>query len=568
MPKTVIVCMKIRILDEKTINQIAAGEVIESPASVVKELVDNALDAGATKIVVEAVNSGRQLLRVQDNGSGMGHDDVLLCIERHATSKIRSLDDLWALDTMGFRGEALSSVASISEFRIFSGPHDIENPASGQVPGSALHVMGGKIASHEKVHCLAGTTIEVKSLFYNVPARKKFLKSPAKDASDIMKVLMNLALSHPKVAFELILNHTREFSWRETDLDGRIKEALGSEFFQELVPVSYQKGDVRVYGYIAKPTYSRPTRSHQYLFVNNRPVQSLALSLAAKEGYGSSIDPARHPAFILFVEVAKNAVDVNVHPQKKEVRLSTEEELKQVLIQAVSASLFTRHTSQTPVVKPLYMRPISPVFQSAPEHFVKQVQEVLPEVRQSFRVHAVYGDVIIADIEWPKAFEIPEELTQEGLFLISATRAIQRLAFDGSKSEKECSIQNLLVPIFIELTASEAGLLRSMLTLLRKAGIIVNDFGKNSFLVEGIPSFLEQSEISDIIRALVEDESIDVSATLAKACSAVQAKKAVSREQAVHLVQKLLECSNPFYCPVGDKIVAMLTKQELGKKFK
>ncbi|MCE5294246.1 MAG: DNA mismatch repair endonuclease MutL, partial [Chlamydiales bacterium] len=331
---------KIRILDEKTINQIAAGEVIENPASVVKELVDNAVDAKASKIVVEAVNSGRQLLRIQDNGCGMGHDDALLCIERHATSKIRGLDDLWALETMGFRGEALSSVASISEFRLLTAPN---NDSNEQIEGSLVEVHGGKVVAYEKVKCLPGTSIEIKSLFYNVPARKKFLKSPAKDASSIVKIMLQIALAHPQVAFELILNHNREFSWEASSLDDRIRAALGNEFFSELIAVNFEKDDLRIHGYIANPNFSRPTRSHQHLFVNSRPVTSLGISGAVKEAYGSSLDPTRHPAFVLYIDVATASLDVNVHPQKKEVRFALEDELKQLVIQAVSSALFSRH---------------------------------------------------------------------------------------------------------------------------------------------------------------------------------------------------------------------------------
>lgn len=594
---------KIRILDEKTINQIAAGEVIENPASVVKELIDNALDAQATKIVVEAVNSGRQLLRVQDNGSGMGHDDALLCIERHATSKICSLDDLWALETMGFRGEALSSVASISEFRLLSAPHDTQNPATDQIAGSSLHVSGGKIISHDKVRCLGGTTIEIRSLFFNVPARKKFLKSPAKDASDIIKVILQLALANPKVAFELILNHNREFSWQTQTLEGRIKDALGNEFFSELVEVSYQKDEIRIRGYIAKPTFSRPTRSHQYLFVNNRPVSSLALSHAVKEAYGSSLDPVRHPAFVLFVDVAANAIDVNVHPQKKEVRFSFEDELKQALIQAVSSAIFSRNAPKTALISapvapiaPLFSRPFSHVPQEfvqecrheirrepapreqpeaheAPESPPQFTQMFLQETPHAARVMAVYDDFIIADIDWPVNIELPDDLRYEGLYVLSAKRALSRLAFDGATlggNNAKGSVQTLLVPVFIEVGALEASCLRTIIPDLLQAGIVMNEFGRTSFLVEAIPSYLESSLIEDIIRTLIDDESAskDIPATLALACKTTKSVKPLSYDAASHVVQKLLECLNPFQCPAGDKIITMLTKQELEKKFR
>jgi len=571
---------KIRILDEKTINQIAAGEVIESPASVVKELVDNAIDAGATKIVVEAVNSGRQLLRIQDNGCGMGHDDALLCIERHATSKIRSLDDLWALETMGFRGEALSSVASISEFKLLTAPF---NPNCEQSEGSSLHVSGGKIVSHEKVKCLSGTTIEVRSLFFNVPARKKFLKSPAKDASDIIKVLLQAALANPKVAFELILNHKREFSWQAMLLEARIKEVLGQEFFSELLSVSYKNDGVYIHGFIANPTFSRPTRSHQYLFVNSRPISSLALSHAAKEAYGSSLDPLRHPAFVLFVDIAADALDVNVHPQKKEVRFSFEDELKKALITAVSTALFSRHA---PVAKPyLSLQPsVTTVssFSTATsasdqkpwqQPAIQYTFDLQQEPSHSINVHTVLDDFILADVSFPAETRLPDGFEQDSLYVISASRALSRLAFDGSTHNRDVAkgaVQTLLVPVFIELSVNEASQLRAIMSKLEQTGIMINDFGKASFLVQGIPNYLEYACIEEIIRKLLENETSldDIPVRLARACKTTKFTKRLSRDAASHVVKKLLECVNPFVCPVGDKIICALTKSELEKKFR
>ncbi len=570
---------KIRILDEKTINQIAAGEVIESPASVVKELVDNAIDAGATKIVIEAVNSGRQLLRIQDNGCGMGHDDALLCIERHATSKIRSLDDLWALETMGFRGEALSSVASISEFKLLTAPF---NPNSEQSDGSSLHVSGGKIVSHEKVKCLSGTTIEVRSLFFNVPARKKFLKSPTKDASDIIKILLQAALANPEVAFELILNHKREFSWQGMPLEQRIKEVLGQEFFSELIPVLYQHDGVYIHGFIANPTFTRPTRSHQYLFVNARPISSLALSHAVKEAYGSSLEPLRHPAFVLFVDIAADALDVNVHPQKKEVRFSFEDELKKAIIQAVSTALFSRHT---PVAKPyLSLQPSvnTSSFSTAPRTCDQKPWQQTPiqytfdlqqEPSHSIVVHTVLNDFIFAEVSFPAETRLPDGFEQESLYVISASRALSRLAFDGSAHNRDVAkgaIQTLLVPVFIELSVDEASQLRAIMPKLDQAGIMINDFGKSSFLVQGIPNYLEYACIEDIIRKLLENETSidDIPVMLAKACKTTKFTKKLSCDAASHVVKKLLECVNPFVCPVGDKIICALTYSELEKKFR
>ena len=452
-----------------------------------------------------------------------------------------------------------------------------------------------------RVKCLSGTTIEVRSLFFNVPARKKFLKSPAKDASDIVKVLLQTALANPKVAFELILNHNREFSWQASSIEDRIKDALGSEFFSELIAISFEKDGVSIHGFIAKPTYSRPTRSQQHLFVNNRPVQSLALSHAVKEAYGSSLDPARHPAFVLFIDVATTALDVNVHPQKKEVRFSFEDELKQLLIQAVSSTLFSRNATAAIAVEPMgdLMRSFtSGPFTNTPKEFshnpiyearrapnpssypdstreppAQFTQMFLPETAHAAIVHAVVDDFIIADITWPDRYDLPDDLLQEGLYIISTKRALSRLAFDGASQEKngeKAASQTLLVPVFLELSTNEAVQLRAMIADLERTGIVIVDFGRSSFLVQAIPGFLDASSIPDIIHSLLEDEGAicDLASTLAKACRATKNQKTLSKEAASHVVKKLLECVNPFQCPVGDKIVSKLSINELEKKFR
>lgn len=554
---------KIRVLDEKTINQIAAGEVIESPASVVKELVDNSIDAGATKIVIQAQNSGRQLISVQDNGQGMGHDDALLCIERHATSKIRTLDDLWSLATMGFRGEALSSIASVSDFKLLTAEHV---PGVEQPEGSLLQLSGGKIQLHKQLKCLAGTTIEVKSLFHNVPARRKFLKSPAKDASDIVKVVLQSALAHPEIAFELVLNHQREFFWQAATEQERIKDALGSDFFSELVPVEGSFEELFIHGFVAKPTFSRPTRSHQYLFVNRRPVVSLAVAQAVKEAYGSSLDPSRHPAFVLFVDIPPDAVDVNVHPQKREVRFSLEDRVKSGIVQAVSSALFSRHTQvEKPIERlaPAFL-PMQEYIQQTPQ---KAYEPFIPTVVQNVSVFAVCQDYIFAAIDWPQQLEVPQELLQEGVLVVSAKRALARLVYDEAAKRKS-SVQNLLVPVFIELSSDEAARLRILLPKLEDAGIHLSDFGKTSFLVQAIPSYLEASMVEDIVRSVLDEEVEDISRMLAKACKTQKRTHALTKDAAEHIIKKLIACDAPFICPAGDKIVTVVTPQELEKKFR
>lgn len=562
---------KIRILDEKTINQIAAGEVIENPASVVKELVDNALDAGASKIMIEATNSGRQTIRVQDDGCGMSYDDALLSLERHATSKIRSLNDLWNLSTMGFRGEALSSIASVSELRLLT------NVCKSNEQGTAIQVVGGKITSHEKVQCLPGTDIEVRSLFFNVPARKKFLKSPAKDANDILKLVSQLALANPQVGFELLLNHKRELSFSKQESADRIKATLGQQFFLELIPVDYQSDTVQIQGYIGKPEYSRPTRSHQYLFVNRRPVASLLISQAVKSAYGTSIDASRHPTVVLFITIQAELIDVNVHPQKKEVRFSLEEEINQAITAAIVSRLFSMPRKEisfqahSAPYAALQTQQFSHIVRPAP---LEITQTSFEEAHAISTVLTVIAGYIIVEIHWPETLksQLPEDLDQDGLYVIKASTALARITFEGAENGKDVAkghIQTLLVPIFIELSAHDTNQMRLLMPKLLQAGVMVREFGATSFLIEGIPSYLEEVDVEQVIRNLLDAEPLmnELPNSLAKIAANTYSRYSFTKEQAAHIVRKLLNCRQPFRCPFGGQTVSIITKKELEKKF-
>lgn len=565
----------IRILDEKTINQIAAGEVIENPASVVKELVDNALDAGSSKIVIEIASSGRQLITVRDNGSGMTKDDALLCLERHATSKIRSIDDLWSLTTMGFRGEALSSIASISELTILTGRPGVTGEL---VQGTRVHARGGKILACEEVQCLPGTTFEIRSLFYNVPARKKFLKSPARDASDILKVVIQLALANPQVAFELVLNQKRELFLPSQTIQERLKETLGKEFFQELIPLEYKSEAVEITGYISKPANSRPTRVYQYLFINNRPVSSHLVSRSAKEAYGSSIAEERHPAFVLHIQMKPEILDVNVHPQKKEVRFQVDDMIKAEVIAAINQALFTSAPAPRPVstyssFSGSYQAPQASQTYFMPSATLEIKQEVF-ELPSQFQVLGVFKGFILASILWTDAQRkrLPADLSEEGIYLISSREALSRIAYEGSK-KRESSVQTLLVPLFLELSLAGANCLKAHLPHLEQIGLTLREFGTNSFLIEAVPRFLEELDIEETLRALVaklevDGESEDLMREIASAARSSKRCYSLTVPIATHIVKKLTECDDPFISPFGLRIITIITQAEIEKKFR
>ena len=336
---------RIRVLNENTINKIAAGEVIENPASVVKELVENSLDAGASEICVEVVGGGRQLIRITDNGCGMNGDDALLCLERHATSKIRNVEDISEVSTMGFRGEAIPSIASISKFTLITCPAPSEE---GDSNATMVIVDGGNLIKCCGAERSPGTTIEVKSLFFNIPVRKKFQKSPTYDSNEILKMLSILSLGNPTIKFILISNHKTVLSTTGgisdnflTNLGERISLTLGLEFSSSLISFEEKAADFHVAGFLGKPNYHRHNRTGQYLFINQRPVFSPIISNLVREGYGPTLPTNRYPVFVLHLSLPGSFIDVNVHPQKREVRLRYEHAFRQTFIQSIEKGLRT-----------------------------------------------------------------------------------------------------------------------------------------------------------------------------------------------------------------------------------
>ncbi len=327
--------VQIRRLDEVTINQIAAGEVVERPASVVKELVENAIDAGATQIEVEIKNGGRQLIRVTDNGCGMEREDAVLAIERHTTSKINQADDLWQIKSLGFRGEALPSIASVSKFEIITKPHQQEH-------GTLVEVIGGVLKKVKDIGASSGTSVKIKDLFYNTPARLKYLKSIPTEAGHISEIITRLAIGYPEISFRL-KHHQYELLF--TPGNGNINDTLvaifGQEIYRELLPLnSFDNGSgLRVSGWFGKPSVVRTNRNYEIFFINRRFFQSRTLSVAAEKAYHTLLPIARYPFIILFLEIDPRRIDVNAHPTKLEVRFDKENEVFKAVFHNVRQSL-------------------------------------------------------------------------------------------------------------------------------------------------------------------------------------------------------------------------------------
>ncbi len=592
---------KIRVLTDQTINQIAAGEVIENPASVVKELVENSIDAGASEISVEIRAGGRQLIRISDNGCGMSRDDAVLCLERHATSKIRNLDDLNELHTMGFRGEAIPSIASISKMTIMTRPEEDEG-------GTLVMVEGGRMLSCAPVARSKGTTIEIKSLFFNVPVRKKFQKSPAYDVQEIQKMLNFIALANPKIKFELINNEEIVFkatpSNSETQIEAlkeRIEAVLGTTFTLDALPIELDKGDYHLIGFLGSPFHHRPNRTGQYLFINNRPIQSSTLAYAIREGYGMTLPPNRYPSFVIYLTLPGEDVDVNVHPQKKEVRFSREQQLREMIIKGVENVLsgsvhpFLQMTTETVELPAFVPEPITiaePMHIPMPPPLPNPISSFTPpptpkpapvqmEIPQTYirgntlpntKVLAIIQGYVLVD---PACFPKSRD---GGLCLVDPQAAQSRIIFESLISKNEIpETQSLLVPYTVDLSPSESNLLRAKLNYLQSLGFHVREFGNNTFMVEQIPIFLKDVDVVKLIKEFVaefgENNTKGIQQDLRRRLALAACR--IAKRNSEHLnagsaqliIDKLLRCDNPYQSPFGKPTLAHITPEELAGKF-
>ncbi|MDQ6632115.1 MAG: DNA mismatch repair endonuclease MutL [Verrucomicrobiota bacterium] len=560
---------RIRLLSEQIANQIAAGEVVERPASVVKELVENALDAEATRITVEIQAGGRSLIRVTDDGFGMSKDDALLCLERHATSKIRRAEDLSSIATMGFRGEALPSIASVSRF-ILTTRERVEIQT---VEGTQIVINGGKILEVKAAGSASGTSVEVRQLFFNLPARRKFLRSEETEFAHIHHYLTLAALGYPNVGFTF-LRDTR-LVWQlpgikidpqnpETKLSAlreRMRALLGAEI--KLAPVNFsselpspenneeefenstlntQNSKLNIWGFIGAPGVSRSTREDQYLFVNRRPIENRGLNFALLEGYHTALMKGRYPVCCLFLEIDPAEVDVNIHPTKREIKFHRERLVRQLTTQAVRETLLNFHAP------PEKLKPVlsAPPIESAPLTLEKMASietepapKDLPDFPKLSKPVFNWPDPKpVAEVAFPQPktpyqeFKIPSTdpvpllrvplrvvgvvgklyvvlESDRGLVLLDQHAAHERILFEQMMRRLEengsAASQRLLLPETVELFARDAEFLRRQLPILTRLGVGLNEFGERTFLLDALPPFVKASEPRRFILELVDE---------------------------------------------------------------
>ncbi|OEU84590.1 MAG: hypothetical protein BA865_00650 [Desulfobacterales bacterium S5133MH4] len=573
---------RIRILPDVLSNKIAAGEIVERPASVVKELVENAIDAESTRIVVEIKGGGRTLIRVSDNGVGMDRDDALLSVERYATSKIYKEKDLFSIATLGFRGEALPSIASVSNMEI------VTRAASSEV-GAKIIVEGGKIKDVAEIGVPKGTVISVNRLFYNTPARRKYLKTEQTEMGHISDTVTRMALAWPGIHFRFLHNDRVLGDWSATQTPlHRIVDVLRKDSESRLYEVDFKDGNVQVQGFVASPDISRTTPQRLYVYVNGRFVRDKVLHHAVMEAYEGHLMKGKFPLVVLFVNLAHDQVDVNVHPTKNSVRFEAPKQVHDTVTRAISESLqrFDRpEWGQTQIGKPA-QQPMP--YRLLPPHGA--VSEPKPEPASRTCSHTPEA----APQLWPEKYfaslRVIGQLhntyivceSEDGLVLIDQHAAHERVLFETLKaaySRSSVATQGLLVPETLELNHREAGILESLLKDLLDMGLEIEPFGGNTYLVKSVPALLAGRPVKTLVAEIVEKAAeiglasglhrgVDQCLTIMACHGAIRANQMLADEQMKALLEQLDTLEHASHCPHGRPTYVHQRLRQIEKDFK
>lgn len=619
----------VHVLDDNTINKIAAGEVVERPASVVKELVENAIDARADRIEAEIAAGGTSFMRVSDNGIGMSREDAEKAILRHATSKIAQVDDLQSIATLGFRGEALPSIAAVSRF-------SLQTRQAGSELGTEIRIVGGKNTEIGDVGCNLGTTIRVEDLFFNTPARKKFLKTNNTESGRINDFIIKLAISHPEISFKLINNNKSSLA---TPGRGDLKETLqslyGASVGQSLLPLEFQDDDIRLWGFVSKPSAIRSSRSWQTFIVNGRVIASRAISKAIDNAYHALIPKSGYPLIALNIEVPQHTIDVNVHPQKIEMKFEDESRIFKAVYKAVLDAV-------RPKAEAGRLGQLAAQADHVEHHVAKGLQELnfgQPEKRQSSvasgnnsvkPVKATqgayegkknknpaisYGDVYNSGLLTGRS-EKPAMTWQEGaaaltvdrarqddspaagmipigqvddtyiiaqdadsLYIVDQHAAHERVLFDRfSEQAEHIPTQQLLVHLILDFSPHESQIIEENLELLAGLGFVLEPSGPRQFRLMEVPADVPSAQAEDFIRevlASMEELHKPTAAELRQAAIATTACKAAIKagfklnyRQMELLLQELNDTAMPYTCPHGRPTIIKFSSDELAKMFK
>ncbi len=586
---------RIHLMDEILSNKIAAGEVVEKCVSVVKELVENSIDAKATNIKIELIESGTQEIKVVDNGIGMDKEDALLAFQRHATSKLRDEDDLYRIDTLGFRGEALPSIASVSMITIKTCSENL---------GTLVNIEGGKITEVGTCEARKGTTIEVKKLFYNTPARLKHLGSLNNELTNIIDYVNKIALSYPDIKFTLTNNGKIILNTPgDNNLLKVINAIYGTDVARNMLPLEASNDDYEISGYISKPIISRATRTHLITIVNGRVVKNNELNKTIIEAYHTYIMENRFPIVVLNITVDSSLIDVNIHPTKMDIKFSKMDGLKETIKNAVHNTLVSINLIQK-VEHPKPEISMADIVisnnQIQQELNLERYEETIPfndEFIVKEETNITYGNTNkeVETLEENESEKIPELYVAGvvfatyivcqnnlGMYLIDQHAAKERINYElflNKLSNPDNNSIDMLFPITIELPLNESIILKEHLHILANMNIKVEEFGMNSFVVKSHPVWLPKGNEENAIRRIIDlildiknDFSLEkfndrVAATLACKAS-IKANDTLSLEEMENLIDDLRKCKNPYNCPHGRPTIIKFTKYEIEKMFK
>ncbi len=598
----------IALLPDAVANQIAAGEVVQRPASAVKEMLENAVDAGATDIRLVIKDAGKTLIQVIDNGCGMSRTDASLSFERHATSKIKDADDLFRIHTKGFRGEALASIAAVAQVELKTRLHH-------QEIGTHIKIAGSEIEVSTDCQTQPGTSLAVKNLYFNVPARRNFLKSDPVETRHIIDEFQRVALTHPDIAFTMHHNGNEVFNLPAAVLRQRVVNVMGNKFNQRLVPAQEYTDILQVSGFITKPEFARKSRGEQFLFVNKRFIKSPFLHNAIIRAYGELLAPGTHPAYFIYLEMDPSEIDVNIHPTKTEIKFQDEKTIYALLHSSIRQALgkfnvtptldFEQETSfSTPPLQPgQIVKP--PTIRVNPDYNPFRTEKEKPgnlasrfkqpnasDWKELYQIvessEAKQAEIRVEEerkpTEGPGVLLMHGEyaVTQiaSGMVMIHLKRALERIEFEKHRAHLQTGTgtsQRLLFPQTIGVPAAQVAILEERMEDLTAMGFELNSLGGGSFSINGIPSGLESEQPRGLVEELLEqlthlptdlDMPAQDRAALAVARSAVrQWRRPWKTAELKHLVDELFACEQPYYSPTGKATIATFTHEEITDKF-
>lgn len=606
----------IHLLPDSIANQIAAGEVIQRPASVVKELVENSLDADAKHIHIIIKDAGRTLIQIIDDGKGMSATDARMAFERHATSKIKSAEDLFAIYTRGFRGEALASVAAIAHVELKTRKTEDE-------VGTLLKIAGSKVESQETVSCAAGTTISVKNIFFNVPARRKFLKSNETERRNIFTEIERIAMVNPDIEFTLIENDIQTLHLPATNLRQRIVQMQGKSINQQLIEINEETTLAKIHGYISTPQFAKKGRANQFFFANNRYIRHPYFHKAVMTAYEPLISATENPNYFIYFEVEPDTIDINIHPTKTEVKFENERTLWQILMVTVKESLGkfnaipsidfdTADAPDIPIFDPskttsmpkVSINPNYNPFQTSHGDGFKTTRpkldweqlykgfenegkttSVSPDIDadlfQSSHPKEENSSVLVSPEHYQYKQKYILTSVKSGLMIIDQHRAHVRILFDKYLSQitnRKGISQRVLFPEMLELTSAETSSLSEIMEDLEALGFELSDLGNNAYAVQGIPSELQNVDIVALVRSMIDknmetgsnvQEQVHEALALSMAnFTAIPAGKPLSEEEMLLMVNQLFACQLPNHTPDGRAIITVMSDDEIDRKLK